>query len=161
MQGLEFALSWGHRSLFRSQTNLTYTLSRNLHSDPLVANKQLPRIPILQLRHHTSFFWNQYVQLSHDWSYTAANYWDEANWYGSTPRSLHNAFLSIKPHALFPTIELSCLNIADHIVEWAPRNGPQTEDNTTVQQSISDFVGFPIAGRTWMLSIRWTPQPNL
>ncbi|MEC7986290.1 MAG: TonB-dependent receptor [Myxococcota bacterium] len=158
VQGIEFALSWGHRDIFLSQSNITHTLSRNLNTDPLVANKVLPRTPAIQLHQHTSFFAGKKLQLSHDWSYTSANYWDEANWYGSTPRSLHNAFVSFTLHARAPSLELSCLNITDNIVEWVPRNGPQSEDNTQIQQAVSDFVGFPIAGRTWMLSVRWSPS---
>ena len=74
------------------------------------------------------------------------NYWDEANWFGSTNRSIHNFYVQKNWARLHWKIEL--YNLLDSMVQIVPRNGPNVSDDEMITQAISDFNGYPIAGRS-------------
>jgi vitamin B12 transporter len=158
VQGLELATTldlWGHLD---SQTSGTWTLSRNLDTDPAVANKQLPRVPTLSLWQGTSVHWGEQVRLGHTWSWTDGNYWDATNWFRSAPRSLHGVFLRGQPTPRWPAIEIAVRNLFDKTVEVVPRNPLNAADDARVVQPLTDFVGYPLPGRTVLLTVRWTAQ---
>jgi len=166
VQGVEGALTVQAGELLDSQTSFTWTLSRNLTPDPSVADNQLPRIPALELWQATGLHWGEKIRLGHTFSFTDGNYWDATNFYRSAPRPIHGAFLRIQPdapgrgqagRARWPSLELSILNLADRIVQIVPRNPLDPADPARIVQSITDYAGYPLPGRTWMLTLRWVP----
>ena len=56
-------------------------------------------------------------------------------------------------------LEFAVQNLANRSSEEVPRNPLDPRDESTITQSITDFVGYPLPGRTWLLSLRWT-APN-
>ncbi len=155
VQGLEAALDLQLLDVVDSRSSLSWTISRNLTPDPGVADNQLPRIPQLEVHQATGLHWQERVRLGHTWSYSDGNYWDATNFYRAAPRSLHGAFLRLAPDPAWPSLELSVLNLADRIVEVVPRNPLDETDDSRIVASITDYVGYPLPGRTWMATLRW------
>lgn len=159
IQGVEAALSF-QAFFFESQSNLTRTTSVNLSTQAQFANNQLPRVPRWQLYQRTAVVWNDRVRLGHTWSYTDGNYWDRTNYYLAAPRAFHGAFLRLSPGGAWPSIEIDGLNLTNRIVEVVPRNPLDPQDDARVVQPTTDFVGFPLPGRTVLVTLRWEQVPS-
>jgi iron complex outermembrane receptor protein len=156
VMGLEAALQIAMLERVDWLLNLSLTESENLETDPAVAGNQLPRIPSLSAHNELRLHWEERIALGHQWSFSDGNYWDATNWYRASPRSLHSVFVQARPRPRWPTLELTVQNLANRITEEVPRNPLDPEDESTITQSITDFVGYPLPGRTWLLSLRWT-----
>ena len=50
------------------------------------------------------------------------------------------------------------MNLANTTVTLVDRNPLDTRDDTMSVRSVDDFMGYPLPGRTWMLTARWAPQ---
>jgi len=153
-QGVEAALALDLFGWVDSQSNMTWTLSRNLTPQRDVADMQLPGIPTWELYQGTSVHWGEHVRLGHSWSYTDGTYLDATNWFLSPPRSLHGAFLRVGHGGL--SAELSVLNLLDRTMAWADRNPLSADDDTLAPGPITDFFGYPLPGRTWLVTVAWT-----
>ena len=51
------------------------------------------------------------------------------------------------------------LNLTDRIVEVVPRNPLDPSDDARVIQPTTDFVGYPLPGRTVLVTLRWEQAP--
>ncbi len=158
VQGLETALALDLFGVLDSSTSYTWTLSWNRVADPAYANNQLPRIPEHELHQRTSLHWGERVRVGHGFSHTSGSYWDTTNWYLSTPRRFHDVFLRLQPQPGWPSAELSVLNLLDNTTEVVPRNRLDDEDEGWIVQPVTDFAGYPLPGRTWMITLRWEPS---
>jgi outer membrane receptor protein involved in Fe transport len=156
--GLETALQVDVLERLRWHFNLGLTDTENLESDPALAGNQLPRVPTLSVVNELSLNWEERLALGHQWSLSDGNYWDATNWYLSSPRSLHSAFLRAMPRPGWPALEISVQNLANRSTEEVPRNPLDPTDSSTITQSITDFVGYPLPGRVLLLSLRWAPD---
>ncbi len=135
------------------------TLSRAVNLtdlDELYGNR-LPRVPTLELFEQISAH-HKGLRLGHNWSYTSGNYWDATNWFLAPPRSIHGVFARASAGEL--SLELSVLNVLDKQVALVDRNPLDSADDTLVVQPINDFFGYPLPGRTWMVTFRWAAQPH-
>lgn len=157
--GVEAALSlrW---TWLEATSSLTWTDSVNLSEQRQYANKQLPRIPTWDAYQRTAFVWEDRVRLGHTWSYADGNYWDRTNFYRAAPRSLHGLFARVQPGPRWPAAELDVLNLLDQRVQTVPRNPLDPDDPATVRQPITDFVGYPLPGRTFLFTLSWTRLPR-
>ncbi len=153
-QGVEAALALDLCGWVDSQSNLTWTLSRNLTPQRDVADMQLPGIPTWEIYQGTSVHWGEHLRLGHSWSYTDGTFLDATNWFLAPPRSLHGAFVRAGVGGL--SLELSLLNLLDRTVAWADRNPLSDDDDTLAPGPITDFFGYPLPGRTWLVSLAWT-----
>lgn len=142
-----------------SQTNLTRTTSVNLSSEPQFANNQLPRVPAWEAFQRTTLLWRDHLRVGHAWSFTDGNYWDRTNYYRAAPRSFHNLFARVSPPSPWPAVELDVLNVTDRIVEVVPENPLDPHDTDRVVQPTTDFVGYPLPGRTFLVTLRWERTP--
>ncbi len=155
-QGLEVALDLSLLGALDSQTAVTGTLSRNLTRGTGVANNQLPRVPRRQVSQATSVHWRERARLGHTWTFVSGNYWDATNWFEAPPRNLHGAFARVTPAPdLGFSLEASVLNLLDRTAEVVDRNPLDPADRARALQPVTDFVGYPLAGRTWLVSVRW------
>ena len=155
-QGLEVALDLSLLGVLDSQTAVTATLSRNLTRGTGVANNQLPLVPRRQVSQATSVHWRDRARLGHTWTVVSGNYWDATNFFEAPPRNLHGAFARVTPSTdLGFSVEASVLNLFDRTVEVVDRNPLDAADDARALQPVTDFVGYPLAGRTWLLSVRW------
>ncbi len=154
IQGLEAALTL-QTGFLELQSNLTRNTSVNLSGQRQYANNQLPRIPTWELHQRTAMVWDDWIRLGHTWSYTDGNYWDRTNYYRAAPRAFHGAFLRLSPRGAWPSLEIDGLNLTDRIVEVVPRNPLDPADDARVVQPTTDFVGYPLPGRTVLVTLRW------
>ena len=154
VQGVEAALVLDTAWL-DSQSTVTRTLSVNLDPDDAYWQNQLPRMPLWELSQRTSLHLDEVLRVGHGWSYTDGNFWDATNWYESPPRNLHSVFLRAQPTPAWPSLEASVLNLFDRQVEVVPRNRLDPDDDGRIVQPTTDFVGFPLPGRTVLVSLAW------
>ncbi len=154
VQGIESAatvsLPW-----LDSTTTLTRTTSVNLSTRPQFANNQLPRVPGLEAHQQTSLVWRDTVRLGHSYSHTSGNHWDRTNFYEAPPRRIHGAFLRVSPGGWWPELNADVHNLFDRRTEVVDRNPLDPSDPGRSVQPITDFVGYPLAGRTVVLTLRW------
>ncbi len=154
VQGLEVGVNADFAEWAGVAGSLTQTTSVNLSEDPTYSNNPLPRMPPLEvdLRHWANLFGK--VRLGHGFTYAAPHAWDATGWYVAPSRSLHRVFVEAEiPKG--PTVGLEVRNLANVSVETVPRNPLNPEDSETVQQAITDYVGYPLAGRAFVASVRW------
>ena len=159
IQGVEAALTL-QLPFVETQSNLTRNTSVNLSGERQYANNQLPRIPTWELYQRTALVWADRVRLGHTWSYTDGNYWDRTNYYLAAPRAFHGAFLRVSPGGAWPSVEVDGLNLTDRIVEVVPRNVLDPSDGARVVRPTTDFVGYPLPGRTVLVTLRWEQVPD-
>jgi iron complex outermembrane receptor protein len=155
VRGLELAVSLVVLDTVDSRTSITRTFSKNLSESESLAGNQVPGVPEWEIAQNTSAHWGDRVRVGHSWSWTAGNYWDATNWYLSPPRSIHGAFLRVQPTPAWPSLELDVLNLTNTIVEVVPRNPLDESDPNRIVQGVTDFVGYPLPGRTFLFSLHW------
>ena len=153
VQGSETALSVSAWNLLESQTNLTLTSSLNQTELTDGAGKQLPRVPLWDIHQSTHIRLDSKVQLGHRYSWTDGNYWDVANVFLAPPRAYHSAFLRFFHKEL--SLEISALNLLNETVAVVDRNPFSEEDNTPVLTPLTDFLGYPLPGRSWFVELSW------
>jgi len=135
--------------------NMTATHSSNGSADPAYAGKQLPRTPAIELHTRVGVAPHAAVRLGHGFSYTAGTYHDATNWFRQAPRAFHEVFLTI---AAGPwSAELDVRNAGDRLSEQVLRN-PLDASDQTVPVPITDFWGYPLPGRTVLLTLSWQPR---
>lgn len=143
----------------RSDSAVTQILARNLEPNPTYSNNALPNVAPLDVSQTTSLSmsvrWLDRVSLSHSWSYTSATFQDEANQIPTAPRDLHSVSASVRVNRAFPTLEASVLNLFDVRGMAVDRNPLDPGDDTLVVKPLTDFVGYPLPGRTVMVTARW------
>lgn len=158
VQGVEGALTADLGGVVQSRSAVTWTLSRNLTPQAEVANKQLPGLPAWEVEQHTSAHWRERLRVGHSLTWLAGNYWDATNWYATPPRALHGAFLRASPGPGWPSVELSGLNLLNRIVAPLDRNPLDDDPDDLGLAPITDLVGYPLPGRTWLLTVKWQPK---
>ncbi len=139
---------------------LTWTDARNLSEDPSVNGLRLPRIPSVQASLESGLRHGEQLRLGHAWTWASGTFQDATNFYPLAPRSLHSAFLRVQPRSAWPSAELSVLNLADRLVEVVPRNPLDPADDARIVSAITDYAGYPLPGRTFLLTLRWEDRPE-
>ncbi len=156
--GVESAATFVLLEWVESQSNLTASDARNLSDLPAYAGNRLPRVPGVEAYQRLavrppSDRW----RLTYTFSLATGEYWDATNWFRATPRALHGLSARVAPHPAW-SIEAEVLNLTDRIVEVVPRNPLNPSDPARILQSVTDFSGYPLPGRTVLATVRWQPQ---
>ncbi|MEL6344541.1 MAG: TonB-dependent receptor [Myxococcota bacterium] len=152
--GVEGALTLSLWGVLDSQSNLTWMRSENRTDSDDVRGNRLPRIPEWEIYQGTSLHWEEFVRVGHTFSYVADNYWDATNFFLAAPRAIHGAFARVGTGRL--SAEVSLLNLTDQTVVVMDRNPLSEDDDTPILQPLTDFIGFPLPGRTWLFTLRWS-----
>lgn len=152
-QGLELAILWNPQEWLNWNISGTFTHSENKSTLESLAGNQLPNVPKWMLQNHLQLQ-DGPISLTYNTFYVAGNPWDATNIYWSPQRFIHNAHLHIRPPNPWPTVSLELRNIANTITEQAPIDPLQPELGIQTQ-AVSDFIGYPIAGRVWMCTLSW------
>jgi outer membrane receptor protein involved in Fe transport len=154
IQGAELAADLHLGSIVDSATALTATRSENREQDPAVAGNQIPRVPRWDLDQTTRLHLGDAVVVGHTWSFVDGNTWDAPNFFWAPPRSIHDVFVRVHPAGGWPEIELDVLNVFDHTSETIDPNPLDAFADRAVV-ALTDFQGYPLAGRTWLLHLRF------
>ena len=155
VQGVEAAVDLHVLGWLDQSASLTWQLSRNLTEGSRSANRELPRTPPLSIDEAVSVHWQERLRVGYRFTYTSPNYWDAANLYQSAPRTLHGAWVATRPTERWPTVSVDVLNLADTVTEVVPRNPADPDDPARVVTAVTDFAGYPLPGRTFMLNVSW------
>ena len=134
---------------------LTWTQSENRTDDPAVFGNQLPRVPRWDMESTVSWHHDERVRVGHTFSFADGNYWDATNWYRAAPRRLEGVFVRVQPWETGPSFEGDVRNLTGQFVEVVPRNPLDPKDDGRIVQPITDYVGYPLPGRTFLFSMRW------
>jgi len=94
------------------------------------------------------------VRCGYGFSYAGPHAWDATGWFVAPARALHRAFVQVEL-TKGPSVELEVRNLANATTETVPRNPLDPTDTATVRQPITDYVGYPMPGRSFLASVRW------
>lgn len=140
-------------------TSVTWMDSVNLDPREAYEDKQLPGVPRWEVWGEVAVHRSPWVRLAYDVSHTSGNFWDATNWYLSAPRTLHGLSLRVQPGRDWPFVELDVRNLLDERVEAVPRDPLNPGDTSVTVQPLTDFAGYPLPGRTVMVTVGWSPSP--
>lgn len=149
--GIEAAGEWSH-GILDCSASATRIWSTNLSTEAAYAGNTLPRTPAWDLSGTASVTPGAW-RFTYTLSATAGNYWDATNWYATPARVIHGAAARYDVAGGL-TFGLDVLDLGDRIAAKVPAN-PLDPGSPTVPAAVSDFSGFPLAGRTAMFSVRW------
>ncbi len=148
--GLELAI---HRRAGRvaSRTDLTVQRTVNTSAEPLYAGRRLPRLPWLALHQRTTLSGSGW-RFGHTFSLTDGWYTDPVNLQRQPTRHLHGLFVRVERGRTAIAFDLR--NLLDQKVAPVPVN-PFDPDGVTGPGPITDFVGYPLPGRSLWVSVRY------
>ena len=92
------------------------------------------------------------LSLGHQFIWQSAEYLDAANFQQAPARALHSLHLRVRVKRL--AAEFSVLNLLNRTFSLVDRNPLDDRDDTRVVRAVQDFNGYPLPGRTWMLTLR-------
>jgi outer membrane receptor protein involved in Fe transport len=151
-RGAEVAFDLHLEPYVDSATALTATHSENL--EPGLEGNQIPRVPRWDLDQTTRVHIGNAITVGHTWSFVDGNTWDATNFYWAPPRSIHDLFVRVHPRGGWPEIELDVLNVFDNIRDTIDPN-PLDDVPDEAIVALTDFQGYPLAGRTWLVHLRF------
>jgi len=133
--------------------SLTWLRSRNQDPREAYTGNQLPRVPEWEAFGELAGRWSDRLRCGVSLSHTAGNYWDATNWYLSAPRTLLGLFARVQPSPRWPYLELEVRNLTDRRLQTVPRDPLNPDDGAMVVQPVTDFTGYPLPGRTFLITI--------
>lgn len=152
-QGVELALLWNPQEWLNWNIAATFTHSENSSTLESLSGNQLPNVPKWMVQNHIQIL-NESLSLTYNTFFVDGNPWDATNVYWSPQRLIHNAHLHFFLPYPWPSLSLEMRNIADAITEQVPTDPLQPELGLRTQ-AVSDFIGYPIAGRVWLCTLSW------
>ncbi|MBX2798444.1 MAG: TonB-dependent receptor [Myxococcales bacterium] len=150
--GLEAAASW-ERGPLQLRANAAVIRARDASDDPAYRGRQLPTIPVAEAQLLGALRAERW-QLLTDGSLTSGTFVDRANLVPQPPRALWGATARWLGPGL--QLELDVRNLLDHIVATVPRD-PLVDDGQSAPAAVTDFLGYPLPGRTVLFTVRMTP----
>jgi len=160
VSGIEAGADVNVADVLKLRGNVTWMDSISLDGREAYAGNQLPRLPRWEVWVEAAVAWQSFVRLGYDLSHTAGNYWDATNWYLAAPRTLHGISLRVQPGEGWPFVEIDLRNLLDSTVESVPRDPLNPGDGVLVVQPLTDFSGYPLPGRTVMVTVGWRGAPS-
>jgi len=152
-RGVESSLSAWVLPWLDSQSNLTWTQPQNLTQRSDVEGNRLPGLPVWDVRQTTALVLGDQLRTGHTVEYTAGMFRDATNFFLDPPRMLHGVFARWTSGPL--TVEAGVTNLADRRTALVDRNPLSPRDDFEVNQPVTDYMGYPLPGRSWRLSLRW------
>ncbi len=143
---------WG---LVDVRGSAAFTHSSNGSPLAAYAGNMLPRTPAVVVENATGVTIGP-LRFAHQISVSSRSYLDPANQLPSPGRVLNGVFVRAE---LTPgmTLEFAVSNLFDERVQAVERNPLSEADDVRVDTAITDFTGYPLAGRTGLLTLRWAP----
>ncbi len=121
--------------------------------DPTYRGNQLPRVPAASVGLQGAVA-RDGLRLALDLSLAAGRFADDANLVPRPSQVLLGSTLALRRG---PTsLELDVRNVLDRIVATVPRD-PLVDDGSTAPAAVVDLAGYPLPGRTFLLTVRLQP----
>jgi iron complex outermembrane receptor protein len=122
-----------------------------VHARDTEAETFVPRVPAFEL-FALGAITPDPVRLAADLSLTAGTFSDRANQMLQPPRILVGATATVRRGPV--ALELDVRNLFDVRTANVPRD-PLVDDGVRVPATLVDFTGYPLPGRSFLLSVRW------
>jgi len=152
-RGVEASLSLWAVPWLDSQSMLTWMEPQNLTARSDVESNRLPGLPVWDARQSTTLVWGERLRLGHTFDYAAGMFRDATNFFLDPPRALHGVFARWTAGPF--VVEAGVSNVADRRTAWVDRNPLSVRDDVEVLQPVTDYMGYPLPGRSWRLALRW------
>ena len=151
---LDWAISWNPHWEWSGSASLTH--SENLSEISSQRGKELPNVP--RWMNNQNIWWMlPHIWLGSNLYWMDGNYWDSSNQMRAPARFLQNiAMRSIWKEW---TLEASIQNLWNRIVVDTPIDPIHPELGLS-PQAVQDFLGYPLLGRTFSLSLQWKPPES-
>lgn len=141
------------------RASLSLSPSAVVSEVPGLHGRRLPRVPLVGGFAEVGLRWRDQARISYDLSYDGGNAWDEAGLFVAPPRMLHGAALRLRPRPGWPAIGITVRNLTDRIVLPMARD-PRRPESGEVIRPLTDFAGYPLPGRTALLTVSWSPESS-
>jgi hypothetical protein len=152
--GLE-AAGWLHGQVLdlrgQGTLNPTWVQSERAGQD----RRPIPRVPAVTVVLDGGVRWRTYARLAGSVDLVAGNAWDEANLSRAAPRLLAGTYMTLQPDAGWPSVSLEVRNLTNQLAQAGPRDFGNPDDDRALRP-LTDFVGYPLPGRTLLVTFRWT-----
>jgi outer membrane receptor protein involved in Fe transport len=154
VSGLEAALGgeWGALEL-QATTTVLRAIERS--DDPTYDGNQLPRVPIAEAFLLAGVRAGG-LRLAGDVTFPAGTYANRANFLLQPPRTLLGATAQVSDRSGRLRAELDVRNLLDTLAVDVPAN-PLEPGGLETPQAMVDFTGYPLPGRTVLLSVVFEP----
>ncbi len=129
--GVETAWSVDLSGWLAVQGNYTYQHTENTSDIPYYRGNQLPGRPAHELFNRVGVRWRN-LEVFHEFSWTAGNYLDAANFEKAESREIHNVGLRIRVRP--------CLSVT-------------AEAKNLTDEQVADALGFPLPGRSYYVTV--------
>jgi outer membrane receptor protein involved in Fe transport len=139
----------------QGRTALTWLDARN-RTEASVLGNQIPNVPRWQVDQRVLFVPTPWLQFGWDGHVVDGTFLDATNILGVPTRVLHGLTLRLRPVDVGPTLEVRVSNVGDRLRQQVPADPLVGEASGLVWQPVVDFVGYPLAGRTVMVTLSWT-----
>jgi len=154
--GAELGLNLEHR-VVRSDVAATYSWSRNMtQSDPSQGNP-LPQVPLWNVVGSVATTPGP-AEIGTRVTWRAGMTYDSQAQIWSAPQLWWDAWAAWRFDLKKGSIHLgfSCKNMLNTIAEVVPQNPLAPEDGQRVVRAVTDYVGYPLPGRTMALELQWS-----
>ena len=156
LRGLEVSASVRPWDWLRGRVSLGALDAENLSSIPSQHGKRVPGRPAFDLSAAVDAQAGP-VGLGADVDVAAGNALDPANLQEAPARAFVGTVATVTPVAGV-TLALSIRNVLDHKVADVALHPPPLGGRREVPEAVSDYGGFPLPGRTVLLTLRWTQR---
>lgn len=153
VSGLEGSAGWAPGPLDLLAT-ATLTQATDIGDDPATFGNQLPGVPWVEAFGRAALAVGP-LSLAHDLSFTAGTFTDPTNWDLQPPRLLLGGTLTWRDRSGVWAVEADVRNLLDRTVQTVARD-PLVDDGLVAPEPVVDFTGYPLPGRTVMISLRGT-----
>ncbi|MBM74123.1 MAG: hypothetical protein CMK59_01875 [Proteobacteria bacterium] len=152
--GLEAYLLNNQLDFLTTETSITWIKTQNRSSIQSLYKNQLPQIPAWSGTQLLLFHFNQW-SFGHQLYCTALSYTDATNHHLTPARILHNSNIRWQKESF--SLEFELRNIRNKISQESLLDPLQPNLGNTIRP-LTDFVGYPLMGRSLYLTLKFTPK---
>ncbi|MCO4771277.1 MAG: TonB-dependent receptor [Deltaproteobacteria bacterium] len=131
--------------------------NRILDGENGTVGNRAPHVPLWQAHASLAFVLDPWVRVQWRFSGQGGTYDSPSNFFGQAARPLHDLFIRLQPHRKAPWIGFDLRNVFNTHIGDAYRNPLRPDPADTVRVNLQDFRGQPLPGRSFMLTVGWTP----
>ncbi|MBI2895030.1 MAG: TonB-dependent receptor [Deltaproteobacteria bacterium] len=154
LRGLEVGARWRPSSYLGGSVAYGWLEATNLGEAPSERGKQVPGRPEHDLYGRLDATIGQ-IGIAGDLEVVSGNFLDPANYQEVPTRTYAGATLRLEPASWRGiSIALVMKNLFDHIVADVPIRPAPIGGRSVVPQAVADYGGFPLPGRTVMVTLR-------
>ncbi len=154
--GVELGTSLGWRQIVDARVSAAWTDARDVDPDSSTLGSRVPLVPQVVVDTDLGLAWPDHLRLGWSFHLTDGTFADATNLYRQPARLLHGLSLG---WTLIPplTLGFEVRNLTDRRVEVVERD-PIGEDAGQIPRAVTDFVGYPLPGRTLLFTLTWRPR---